>query len=78
MPERIDFVWTNARVTDCRTMLRRMPDTQLNYSGALTACDIEAALVQGADCAARPSHCACKALPTELAGTQLTLLNLLN
>ncbi|KAG2449541.1 hypothetical protein HYH02_005683 [Chlamydomonas schloesseri] len=32
VPERIDFIWTNARVLCCEAVLRRMPGTELNYS----------------------------------------------
>lgn len=33
VPERIDFIWTNAHVLSCEAVLRRMPGTELNYSG---------------------------------------------
>eukprot|EP00198_Chlamydomonas_reinhardtii_P009192 XP_001698529.1 predicted protein [Chlamydomonas reinhardtii] len=32
VPERIDFIWTNAHVLSCEAVLRRMPGTELNYS----------------------------------------------
>ncbi|KAG2431750.1 hypothetical protein HXX76_009246 [Chlamydomonas incerta] len=70
VPERIDFIWTNARVLGCEAVLRRMPGTQLNYSDhhaveVTAACEVAAPSTPPAKGAKVPSVKATATVPSE-------------